>query len=192
MKVIGLDLSLTGTGICWGDRDYTTVKTKRSDQDGRFVVIRDHVRYYARGADLAMIEGIAFGSHKAIIAGMVHAVVRVALMDLGIQWALVNPKALKGFATGSTESDKDAMRAAMYDRTDEVAPDDNQVDAWWLRMMGLDYVGAMLPGGPALPERRAYFHGIAWPDLPQDPDRPGGRGADLPPLASVTPGPTSG
>lgn len=140
MKVVGLDLSVTGTGICHPLGSTRTVKTRSKDGDLRLQVIRDAVREDARGCDLAVIEEWV-GSFAAAVMGMVHGTVRTMLLDQCIPYVLVTPATLKKFATGNGKSDKPAMAVAAYKRAGAEFTDDNQCDAWWLRVAGLYLLG---------------------------------------------------
>jgi len=54
----------------------------------------------------------------------------------------VPPATLKRYATGRGNATKADMRMAPYRRTGIDQPDDNLVDAAWLRHLGLDLLGA--------------------------------------------------
>lgn len=142
-KVVGLDLSLTGTGICHPHGTTRVVKTRDKDGDERLRVIRNAVLEDAFGCDLAVIEDW-IGSYAGPILGMVHGTVRTLLMDHGVPYVKVSPPTLKKFATGSGKSDKPAMAVAAYKRAGVEFPGDkdgDQCDAWWLRAAGLYLLG---------------------------------------------------
>ena len=52
----------------------------------------------------------------------------------------VTPSTLKKFATGRGNATKPDMRMALYQRAGVDCRDDNQVDAWWLRQLGLHII----------------------------------------------------
>jgi hypothetical protein len=143
MNVIGLDLSLNGTGISCGDHTNFTVIGKLSQGDGRLVAIADAVRYYAiqgdgvRGrTELAMIEGLPFGNNDRAVA-LVHGAARTALARLTIPFVYVYPTTLKTFAVGKGKAEKSEMMAAAVALGANARIDSDQADAWWLRRMGL-------------------------------------------------------
>jgi len=141
-RVLGLDLSLTATGICMPDGSTLTLKTQSKDGDRRLVAIAHTIRHAATdGADLAVIEDLPTHAMSAGITGMVHGVARAALIEAGVPYALVSPATLKAYATGKGSGDKTPMAMAAYKRAGIEFPDDNQCDGWWLRIAGLDWLG---------------------------------------------------
>lgn len=166
MKVLGLDLSLTATGIARCDGWTETIKTRTEDGDHRLAVIRDHIRGIAHAplATLAVIEDVPpIRAHALSTIGMVHGVVRTLLADLGVPYVLVPPSNLKQFATGKGKATKPDMRMALYQRATLDLRDDNQVDAWWLRAMALDHYGAPVVQVPQ--SHRAALTKVQWPNL---------------------------
>lgn len=149
-RVVGLDLSITATGVCLPDGTTQTIKTNPKDGDKRLQAIVDRVGMALGGdprdgdtCDLVVIEeappGLKGPAIKAI--HMVHGAVRLRLIDFGTPYAVINPTVLKAYATGSTSADKTAMAMAAYKRTGREFADDNQTDAAWLRWAGLDRLG---------------------------------------------------
>jgi len=169
-KLMGLDLSVNGTGVCMPDGSTLRVRGKASEGDQRLVKIRDHVRMAARTsrARLVVMEGIQgiFRGNTQTIMGEVHGAVRVELMDQGIPYVLVNQKTLKLFATGRGGADKPAMAKAARNHGEVMFDSDDECDAWWLWRAGLDIYA---DGGafPALPDaQRAALTLVRWPPLP--------------------------
>lgn len=165
MWILGLDLSLTATGVARWDGTTETIKTRPDDGDRRLTVIRNHVREVAGTplATLAVIEDVPpVRAHALSTIGMVHGVVRTVLADLGVPYVLVPPSNLKQFATGKGNATKPDMRMALYQRATLDIRDDNQVDAWWLRAMALDRYGEPVVQVPQ--SHRAALTKVAWPD----------------------------
>jgi Holliday junction resolvasome RuvABC endonuclease subunit len=161
-NVVGLDLSITATGVCGHDTVATTWKLAASKGDTRLSTIADlTVRACNFCVDLAVIEDLPTHAHGAGITGMVHGAVRVALQRLEVPYALVTPATLKKYATGKGNAGKPDMAVALYKRTGLELADDNQVDAFWLRAMGLDHLGAPLVELPA--SQRDAMAKVAWP-----------------------------
>jgi len=169
MNVLGLDLSMTATGIAFPDGRTLTVATNAKHKDARLAVIRDNVTLALAGVDLVVMEeappGLKGPAIKAI--HMVQGAVRVALLDVGVPYAVVNPSTLKAYATGKKGADKTAMAMAAFKRDDREFPDDNQCDAWWLRLMGLDHFGLTPVVMPQA--QRAFLGSVDWPKVP-DPE----------------------
>lgn len=176
-RVLGLDLSLTGTGIAYRDGTTRTIKTRRADGDRRLLQIAEEIRIAAGGGDtglgpavdLAVIEDIPTHAHGAGITGMVHGTVRTVLMDLGIPYALVVPATLKSYAADHGRASKTDMAAAAYLAAGREFPGDlnargeggDQCDAWWLRAAGLDWLGHAEFTLPAA--QRARLAKAKWP-----------------------------
>jgi Holliday junction resolvasome RuvABC endonuclease subunit len=168
--VIGLDLSLTATGIAHRGGITSTVKTRTADGDRRLIQITEEVRRavggYSEGfehsrVDLVVLEDLPKHAMAAGITGMVHGAVRAVLLNIGVRYALIAPATLKAFATGKGNADKTAMAMAAYKRAEREFGDDNQCDAWWLRAAGLTRLGA-----PefALPQAQIdRLAKVAWP-----------------------------
>src|ERR1044072_2569751 len=161
-NVIGSDLSTPPTGICRPDGTTLTVggpaHGDRRLLDITRAVIRVHM---APPLDLAVIEDLPVHGKAAGITGMVHGAVRYALQRLGVPYALLSPATLKAYATGKGSADKAAMTLAAYKRAGREVADDNQVDAWWLRAAGLDWLGTPeieMPGA-----QRARLDKAKWP-----------------------------
>ena len=162
IRVLGLDLSITATGVCLpGGRTYT-IRGKAADGDRRLADIRYRLRADAEDADLAVIEDLPTHAHAAGITGMVHGAVRSLLLELEVPYVLVTPATLKAFATGKGNCDKAAMILAAYKRGGITFTDDNRCDAWWLWQAGLWQTGPS-PDRVPLPEaQRARLDKANW------------------------------
>ena len=99
---------------------------------------------------LAIIEDLPTGGMGAGLTGMAQGVIRLVCQRRSVPYALVVPSTLKKWATGNggRTTDKAAMRRAFYAEGNPFGNadgidgnDDNQVDAWWLRSIGLAYLG---------------------------------------------------
>lgn len=137
-RVLGLDLSLTATGVCLPDGSTFTIKTKTKDGDGRLLQIVDVLELAFSDVHLAVIEDLPTHGYSAGTLGMVQGVVRSALMRAGVPYALVVPATLKKFATDRGNADKTGMAIAALKRVNREFADDNQCDAFWLRAAGLE------------------------------------------------------
>lgn len=164
-KVIGLDLSITASGVAHSDGRLTTIAPRATMKDRRLAVIKGVITRMVRdeGPDLAVIEDLPTHAHSAGITGMVHGVARYALIETGCPYALVTPAALKKFATGRGNANKSDMRMALFKRTDADVGDDNQVDAAWLRYAGLHALGQPAFALPKI--HTAGLEKVAWPAM---------------------------
>jgi hypothetical protein len=173
VNVIGLDLSINGTGICVartaGERLAGTVKMG----DARLSTVYDAVLYYTGRAysvvgcgsvGLAVIEHNLPMANSGNILDYVHGAARAALAKNGVSFAYVYPTTLKAFATGDSTADKDAMVAGVKAATGWTPESDDVADAWWLRQMGL----AALTGGRDIAAHRfRAISAVEWPDWVQ-------------------------
>lgn len=160
-RVVGLDLSMTGTGIAWRDGTTYTVKPKQ-DGDERLLEIRDAVADAIQQylIDLVVIEDLPINAKAAGITGMVHGAVRAWLLDHNVPYTRVTPASVKKYATGKGNAGKPDMAVAAFKRAGREFPDDNQCDAWWLRAMGLDHLGEPVAQMPAA--QRAALDAVKW------------------------------
>lgn len=155
MNVVGLDLSLTATGVAWPDGRTSTLalKTKGVERlDAFYDWASNHIDSVwpdGRTTALTVIEGYSYASkNQAHQAGELGGVVRLALHHAGVPFIDVPPTTVKLYATGKGNAHKDevlaaAIRAGCHD---SVTTND-RADAWWLRAIGLH-----LHGEPVAPE----------------------------------------
>lgn len=155
-EVIGLDLSITATGMCLVDGFCCTVGGKSTLSDWRIKLIADAVREAHYDGDwrhhpLVVIEDLAVhGPGGALHAAQVMGAVKLTLMAKGTPYLLVPPSSLKKYATGKGNATKADMAVALYKRAGLELADDNQVDAWWLRALGLQMLGEPVVELPAV------------------------------------------
>lgn len=163
-QVIGLDLSLTETGIAT-TAGQTTIKTSPDTRlEDRLLTIRDSIYRTISDAGsnpLVVIENYVTRSPAASILGMVHGVIRVHLHEHHIPYVLIPPASLKRYATGKGNATKPDIRVAILQRYSQDIRNDNACDAFVLRAMGLDALGTPLA---ALPQtHRQALDKICWP-----------------------------
>lgn len=142
--VIGLDLSITATGVADVMGDTFTIAGSAKDGDWRIHTIASTVAVLAAdGCDLVVLERLAQGRHggNGLAAAQVMGAVKDRLMRAGCRYVEVPPATLKKFATGKGNADKTDMALAAYKRAGEEFPDSDQCDAWWLRVAGLTALG---------------------------------------------------
>lgn len=149
--VLGLDVALTKAGIArW---DGSTLTSKGGDKTTRQPDLRlkrlerdleselaEHPYYFA------IMEDLPVGAHGAGLTGFAQGVARLVLQRHAIPLVTIAPSSLKKWATGDGRADKLKMHS--YLPTDVQAAidpaNDDEVDAWWLREMGLE---RLRPGG---------------------------------------------
>lgn len=156
--VVGLDPSLTATGIAWADE---TFSVSGSSGDQRLTDIHHAVLDICDGAALAVVEDLPVHGHGAGKTGMAQGVVRLALLDLCVPYVLVTPAVVKKFATGRGSATKADMRLELFKRTGLDLRDDNECDAWWLRALGMAHLGYPIVELPA--DRAEMLTRVTWP-----------------------------
>lgn len=164
MRILALDLSLTGTGFYDGDRlEVWRPKTLRGHERLQFIL--DAVDA-AIGTDIniaVVIEGFSFGSKGSSlyqVAGLGY-LVRHRLWDAGIPFGVVPPTVLKKYATGKGNAGKpDMLDAAIRRFGYQGTTDDNAVDAFLLWHLGMQHLGTPLIRVPK--DSAAVADAIEW------------------------------
>jgi len=137
-SVIGLDLSLTSTGLSCGDTILAIKSKKRSEP--RLIEIRDRIVAEIQQIPdpVVLLEGFSMGSRnsQAHAIGGLGWIVRVALYEAGIPWTEMAPTARAKFATGKGNASKSQVVSAVSARTSIVFDTDDEVDAWVLEEAG--------------------------------------------------------
>jgi crossover junction endodeoxyribonuclease RuvC len=163
-SVLGLDLSLTGTG--WAASQSTgTFKTKLRGCE-RLVHLRDDVLELldAYDVDLVVIEGYSYNSRNGgERIGELGGVIRVALHERDVPFIEVAPAARSKYATGLGNASKDRVVAAIAARTAIAFETSDECDAWILRAMALDHYGEPVVDMPA--KHRETLRTVDWPEL---------------------------
>lgn len=150
MKIIGLDLSLTRTGIALPDGQLRslTPKAGASERARRLheIVSRLDCWIAVTHPELAVIEDYFVGRNvqTALRLGELGGVIRTRLFEHGIRYIDLNTKTLKQYATGNGEASKDDMLgAALGDGVDPANHD--EADAHWLRRVGVHAFDSVEP-----------------------------------------------
>jgi crossover junction endodeoxyribonuclease RuvC len=171
--VIGLDLSLTSTGMA-GINGYQEVFTDRivpsKSETGhnrlRRITLGLH-RWISSRTELAVIEGLSFGSfdrngEQAGLAWMV----RHSLWKRGIPYALVSPSQRMIYAVGNGRADKDRVLAATIKRYPQAEIGGNdEADALLLAAMGARHLGRPIESEPLPQTHLRALTKVAWPEL---------------------------
>ena len=167
LKVLGLDLSLTCTGVAgrgWTDTIKPHAKMRGED---RLLFIRQQiVTTWVPGAALVAVEGPSYGStgrgqHER--AGL-WWMVACALRTHGVPVAVVPPSSLKKYATGRGVGDKDDVMREVTRRFPWFAGKNDEADALVLAAMAADHLGQPMADMPKT--HRVALDAVQWPDLP--------------------------
>lgn len=169
MRLAGLDLSLTGTGICTVDDGARVFKPKTVG-----VVRLDQILFTVleavNNADLVVVEGYSYAStNNAHQLGELGGLVRHGLWKHGIAYVVVQPSSLKKFGANNGNAKKADMLAAAIRGGYDGPNDDNCVDAWFLFQMGAYACGdsnrSILP---VTEYRNDAIGKVDWPDVVVD------------------------
>lgn len=162
MRIVGLDLSLTATGVADGGGTRTlSTKLRGVERLSWFYSqIQDVVEKHATDT-IVILEGYSFGSKfsHAHSLGELGGIARVALFRIGVPFAEVPPKVLKKYATGNGNSGKDEVIAAAIRKFDFAGHSNNEADACILRHIGL----AQYSGDTVTKEHQLLLTKVAWP-----------------------------
>lgn len=186
-RVVGLDLSLSSTGIALPDghiitHGYSLPKDATvAERVARITHLRERVltavmhgpwQPHPDGGgrqqltDLVVVEGFSFGSPQgATEAGGLGWTLRIALTEARVPFAVVPPSTLKKFATGKGNAGKDDMKLAALQRfglTFTGTGSGDRCDARWLQEMGLHHLGAPTVDLPAV--NVSALAKVAWPE----------------------------
>jgi Holliday junction resolvasome RuvABC endonuclease subunit len=152
-RVVGIDVSLTSTGVAVHHQDGTmatdTIATKGKrgdtlvDRSQRIGFILGWVNDWLYPADLVVIEGpagAAPGGSTWDRAGLWWAIVIKAMDQCSV--AVVAPPTRAKWATGNGRADKAAVAVAMSKRAPEVElANSDEADALALAWMGAQWLG---------------------------------------------------
>jgi len=168
--VIGLDLSLTATGVAHmrGDQVVTDTITPPANRRAgllRLRWLRDHLLELIGAPALVVVEGPSYGSTGAgqhDRAGL-YWLVLDGLWSRGVPVAVAPPANVKRYATGAgggPKASKDAVLLAAARRFPGFDGDNNAADALWLAAMGTD----RLTGATVVPAaHREALAKCTWP-----------------------------
>lgn len=168
LRIVGLDLSLTATGVAPHHGPPITIGSDLRGAE-RLAELQRRIVAHIRGVDLAVIEGYAYGRHnRAHQIGELGGIIRLACWHQRIPYVEVPPATLKKFATGKGNAGKDDMLVAAIRRLDYQGASHNEADALWLHQLALH--GYRNPARHVLPKAQtAVADGIDWPDLEEAP-----------------------
>lgn len=158
-QVIGIDLSLTGTGIAilgFAGHHVELIKSKGKPDDDlgmrgeRLRIIRNKIIDLIPDDALVVIEQPAYsqtgGSHHDR-SGLWWQIVDW-VQDAGFQTVEVAPTSVKKYATGKGNASKDQVLAAIVKRYAHIDVTDNNIaDAVVLAAMGMRWLGHEIDGG---------------------------------------------
>lgn len=146
MKIVGIDASLSSTGVCNFETMPPRTRAIQSKAFGvrRLIEIREEIRKEIEGADLVVFEGYAFKADKyAHQIGELGGVLRVLCFDMRIRFLEVNPAHLKKFAVGKGNASKEQVAVAIYKKWGKEFATNDEGDAFILAVIGNAYLGGV-------------------------------------------------
>lgn len=143
MKIVGIDASLTGTGVAIiSEKQITTTIQSKLSGPARLIEIRELVREIVSGADIVVIEGYAYAmANQAHQIGELGGVLRTMFYEMGLKWVEVNPSLVKKYATGKGNAKKEEIAVAIYKRWGREFPTNDEADAFVLASIGQSLAG---------------------------------------------------
>jgi len=153
--VMGLDLSLTATGVVAVDDNWRIVErrlitsTPKEENTPRLTKIAISIMLSVGKIrpDLVTIEGPAFGISKTTSIfqlGELAGIVKRDLFTTNFPFIIVPPSQLKKFVTGKGNAKKDLMLLAVHKKYGEDFEDDNLCDAYVLARYGFQFLNPSL------------------------------------------------
>ncbi len=182
--VIGLDPSLTGTGVCvmkFDEKDVTvlslaTIKSKptlhpyarigRYKQIVRAIFDTPALKSIDSREILITIEGYSFGARGSAATALpeLGALIRNEAEQAQVPWVEFTPPSIKKFGTGTGAAKKDLVLMHVQQKyghmligTGFQLEDSNQGDAFVIALMGVEYIRAMLYGQKLSKEHALVF-----------------------------------
>ena len=149
-NVLGIDPSLSSTGLACHDGNLATIRTKAEQGDDRLIDL--YWGIYSEidrmGGEawpvLAILEDLPVNAMSAGKTGQAQGVIRLVLADDDVLTLSIAPATLKKFATDNGRASKSELRERYQLDTGGDNKDDNQVDAYYLRQYGLALVASVL------------------------------------------------
>lgn len=170
-RIVGLDLSLSASGIALPDGTTTTLYPNTVLPEIRLNRLYGRLQRTLEPATphLAIIEGYAI--HAIGPLGQIRRAewigcAKLCLRRMRVPWVEVNPTSLKMWATGNGNASKERMVLAARDAGGDPANDD-EADAyllWALARLTVDDLD-LFSDPTDRPRRLKLADDLAWPDL---------------------------
>ena len=145
---VGIDLSLTGTGLVFLDESGEIVK-KKLIKTGPKDIIEVRILYILKEISMELkdldifqinIEGLSFGSRgqSMLELGGLHYYVKINLFRRGYNYKTTPPTTLKKHITGKGTAKKELMLLKIYKKYGIEFTDNNIADAYALARYGME------------------------------------------------------
>ena len=165
-KIVGLDPSLTATGVAvWqeGDIDTYTLRPPRTLRGGaRLDWIGNQLVVATDGASVVAAEGYAYRSRgSGISLGELGGVLRRMLFRQGTPLYTVPPASVKKFATGQGNASKEAVLVAAVHSLGYAGNSTDEADALWILTFAMAKSG-LIDRVQLTPNQRAAIDAVNW------------------------------
>lgn len=138
-RVVGIDPSVTSTGLAFADGSTTVVKDRKVDGDKRLVAIYFSTSMAVMTADFCVLEDLPRNAMGAGATGQAQGAVRIALQNAAVPYIALSPATVKKASVGKGNADKKQMVAAIPSELGITSHD--EADAWWMRQAGRSLLG---------------------------------------------------
>ena len=151
MKYIGVDLSLTGTGIVCLDDDGNLIKqeliktSSKQSTEERILEISYKIKEFCKEYDRLctfFIEGLSFGSRgqKMLELAALHYFIRIEVYASPCKYHVVPPTQVKKYITGKGNCEKNLMLLKAYKKWNIEFDDNNVCDAFCIAKYGYEVI----------------------------------------------------
>ena len=145
-RFIGLDLSLTSSGVCIIDESYNVIysariKTSKKRGMERLEYILEKVKESIKNIDAIAIENYSFGvrnSSSLTGLGELGGVIKLMLYKKGKDYVLASPGQVKKYATGKGNAKKSLMLMKVFKKYHEEFTNSDECDAYVLARIARD------------------------------------------------------
>jgi crossover junction endodeoxyribonuclease RuvC len=143
---LGLDLSLTESGLVIIDKDYKIITATTLSVPQKGIERLSHLETLFLEAlgelpiDLCCIESPAFKAEGHLFnIGELNGILKLNLYKKGIQFIMAAPTQLKKYVTGTGKGNKSAIILDVYKNFKEEIRNDNIADAYVLSRIARDF-----------------------------------------------------
>lgn len=167
IRILGVDPSLTRTGLCLPDGTTTDMPTDPKtwpNPFARIARIANEVFRYVGLADIVVIEGAMMSTRVGPETMWLHYEIRRYLWASRVPFVDIAPASRQKYACGSgKDRGKDAVLAAAI-RAGSDCTNNDAADAWWLWRIATDAYGQADADLPAY-RREVLYRYSPWPEI---------------------------